>query len=1045
MPRSLTAFCCLIAFCWLFVQPVQADPVYEFIVEADSLARTDEDLLGDLVERQAILVGAAVGQLLDVAFQIRADDAAAAAENVTLARTIAGLHHARGGTDVPGTLIDTYVGWTDEQLATKARAAALEAQAAEARGAGDPERDAALLEQAEETYASIGDRRAVAINRGTQGVAHWYAGDWAAVQAAYERALEARRAIEDRILEGRTLNGLGTASRQQGRLEDALTWYHRAIALRERTGDAVGLATSLNYAAQCEQMLGRIGRARTLLERALPILDASGDDRRRIEALHAVGGLYRTMFRLDRAVDAFERALSMIEAAPEYEAGIRLDLAGALREKGRVRDAVDQVRRAEELADGQGDVFFENQLASERGLAFLALGELDRATGELERARELAIETGISEFVAQSELNLANALTETGQIDRALELALHASGAAREADSPRFEILGAQVAVDALDILGRHEEALELANSTIERHSEAEPTLVAVLRSSRGNVLKELGRLKAAREEFQVVRHDLVRTGRRDSEWIPLIGIGDSFESLAPDSASVYYEKAFASLERHRAAAASGAVQTGFLSDQKGKVYLDVTHFYAQQSRRWDRDRWSALAFRTAERARARGLLELVTQSMEAEEDPEIAVLLDELYALEDDDESTLEKRQRVQDEISRRFDAELAVTAPWAGDASAIVGPSELGETLDEDTMALVYAVGEEASYVWAIDGDGHELKELVGRAGLQERVVALREALLTPGYGDRALGSEAHALYKELIEPVASRLRGKDRLWIIPDGVLFEIPFEVLLSEDPGDRPDWQSADYLARDRRIGYAPSANLLVALREEAATQNDAVLALGDPDFSGLSLRAGTTEELPPLPQSRAEVETLVRLRDDTVTLLGADATEGHLRAALQDRHPSIVHLATHGLVDREDPSLTSVALAADSDNAEDGYLYTLEILALPLDAQLVVLSACDTGRGKLERGEGTVGLTRSFLAAGAKRVVASLWPVADASTSLLMQSFYEELLDRGHDPDDALARAREELWKKRETAHPYYWAPFVLMGSDAPLPADVRG
>lgn len=1027
------------ALCSLVVRPAAADPVVDFLVEADSLIATgDEDAVGAFVEREALIVGAAVGRLLDIAFEIAGEDPDAARENVALARRIADADRT---SDVPSSLVDTYEEWTEAQRATKARAIALEADAAVARQDGDAARDVELLREAEALYASIGDRRAVAINRGTQGVAHWYAGDWAEVEASYGRALEARRAIEDRILEGRTLNGLGSAHFQQARYEEALVWYGRAIELRERTGDAVGLATSLTYASNCEQALDRLARARRLLERALPVLEGSGDAKRRLEALHSVGVLYRETGRVADAVRTLEEAVAALDAAPEYEAGIRLDLAAALRIQGRVREAREEIGRAAEAAGDVPEPGFAFRLAIERGLAVLALGDLDRAEQELDAARELARDLEVAEWEALAEASLANVLIEAGRTDTAYRTARRALDRAREAGSLRYELLATQTAADALQRMERHDESLALVDSVTSRHADATDGLLTNLRVTRGNALAALGRYADARREFRAVRRSVIENGRGELAWIPTVGIGDTFESLAPDSARAYYDRAFASLERHRAATASGAVQTSFLADQRGRLYQEITHFYASLVDRRGTAPWSALAFRTAERARARGLYELVTRAVDTDDDPEIAALLERLYAIDEADAVQADERQAIQDELARRFDAKLAARAPWAAGQDSIPGPDALGRALDDDTVALVYAVGEDATWLWAIDRTGHELHRLPGRTALQERVVALREALLTPGFGDRALGAEAHALYRTLIAPVASRLR--ERIWIVPDGVLFEIPFEVLLAEEPGDRPDWRRADYLARDRRIGYAPSAQLLLTLRDRTAAGSGRLLALGDPDFGTLAVRAGTTEALPPLPQSRAEVEALVELRQDaTVTLLGDAATETGLRRGLASASPSIVHLATHGLVDREEPSLTSVALGRDPASAEDGYLYTLEILALPLDAELVVLSACDTGRGKLERGEGTIGLTRSFLAAGARRVVASLWPVADASTSRLMQTFYEELLEAQRPVDEALRRARARLWSERETAHPYFWAPFVLMGSDAPLPPE---
>ena len=1041
----------VLLLCSLFVRDATADPVVRFIVQADSLAGIDApSLLRDSVAENADLVGAAVGQLLDIAFEIEDEDQSGAAENVELAARLAGLHTGNGGSRVPGQLVATHRDRSDAERETKRRARQLEAEAAEARSAGDAARDVELLREAQALYESIGDRRAVAVNLGTQGVAHWYAGDWAAVESAYERALEARRTIDDRILQGRTLNGLGSVHFQQNEFEEALRWYRQAIELRERTGDRVGLATSLTYASNCEQALGRLVEARSLLERAVPVLEASGNDRRRLEALHSVGVLYRNMQRTGDAVQALREALALIDVAPEFEAGIRLDLAGALREQGRLREAIEEVARVEALAGDEVDTRFAFRLSTERGQALLALGDVDRATEELATARDLALELDVPGFVALARTNVAVARANVDDHEGALETARRALDLARESGAVLQELTAARVAADALVALERYDEALDLTGATLARHPDLEADLTVGLRATRGNALTSTGRYGVAREELRAVRAALLRNGRAELEWIPLTGIGDSFETLAPDSARAYYEAAFGALERHRAAASSGALRTGYLAAQRGTLYESVLHFYAQQAERRDRRAWSSLAFRTAERARARGLLEMVTRSFEADDDPAIAALLDSLYTLdrsERTDGTEAERRRRLQERLARRYDARLAETAPWLQAGGSLAGPDDLSARLDADTTALVYAVGQEVSYLWVVDADGHTLHELPSRSALQRRVVTLREALQAPGFGDRALATEAHALYRALVEPAAGRIEGRDRLWVVPDGILFEIPFELLLTEDAGDRPDWEDARYLAREVAIGYAPSATLLLQLREEgaaAATAN--VLAVADPDFTTLAARVGTGGELPPLPQSRQEVEILRGLRgDETVGLIGADATEAAFRRGLEAHRPSIVHLATHGLVDREEPALTSVALARDPDGAGDGYLYTLEIMALPLDTELVVLSACDTGRGKLERGEGTIGLTRAFLAAGARRVVSSLWPVADASTGRLMARFYEELLRRERSVAEALNRARAALWSERETAHPYYWAPFVLMGSDASVPDPGRG
>ena len=141
----------------------------------------------------------------------------------------------------------------------------------------------------------------------------------------------------------------------------------------------------------------------------------------------------------------------------------------------------------------------------------------------------------------------------------------------------------------------------------------------------------------------------------------------------------------------------------------------------------------------------------------------------------------------------------------------------------------------------------------------------------------------------------------------------------------------------------------------------------------------------------------------------------------------------VVHLATHGLIDPAEPMRSSVVLGPDG--LDDGYLHSLEILSMQLDRPMIVLSACESALGRLERGEGVVGLTRSFLAAGSRGVVASLWPVADESTATLMSEFYYALWKK-YSAAESLRQARAALLATEEWSHPYYWAAFIPIGTE---------
>jgi CHAT domain-containing protein len=239
------------------------------------------------------------------------------------------------------------------------------------------------------------------------------------------------------------------------------------------------------------------------------------------------------------------------------------------------------------------------------------------------------------------------------------------------------------------------------------------------------------------------------------------------------------------------------------------------------------------------------------------------------------------------------------------------------------------------------------------------------------------------------------------------------------------------------LAGDREVVHAPSATTWLVLRGEGGRRGEGVLAAGDPDYGtargpegALLLREGAG--LSPLPGTRAEAEAV-----GDVVLLGRDATEGGvLKAARSRPRWRAVHLACHGLVNPEQPLLCSLALSPG--DAEDGFLTTLEVMRAAIPADLVVLSACETGRGTSYRSEGVVGLARAFMLAGAPRVIVSLWKVDDEATRALMVRFYERWNPRdgsaGLPASTALKRAMEFVESHEKWKHPYYWAAWQLWG-----------
>jgi CHAT domain-containing protein/Tfp pilus assembly protein PilF len=1048
----------------------QVDPVTAFLTTMDSLARTgDEAALRGVLAERALLVGAGVGQLLDVALEDGdAGDADAESEKLDFADRLARLHEDLGGSSGPLDLVHLYRAFTPEQRGARTAAKKIETRAAEARGRGDYDAAADLLQQALKSYEGLGDLRSEAVAWGSLGVVQWYRGDFDAVRAAYQKALQARRAIEDRILEGRTLNGLGSVSYATARYEDALTYYEQAAALRERTGDLAGLGTSLTYLGNTHLALGQVVDAKEQYQKALAILGRLHQPVKMLELLTSIGDLYVSMGRWGKARENFEQALGLCRQTEshELETQIHVKLAILLRQTGGIEEAREQLDLASTLLEQFPNPQLRIQVHRERGLLHLILGENDLARDDILASVKIAEETGDAAWRMDTLINLGQLYLELRAFPQALATADRAQALAEEHEDLRTQRNIAVLRGDVHQFAGEFALAADQYARALEQ-DERDGFTSLLAADELGLAMARAGteQYEAAREGYRRVMELATTSGQRDLTTSAILGLGDSFEKSDPDSAFIYYERGLDVMEAAWARAGGAALRTSFLSTDRGRVYEEITRFFARQHRIDPTAGWSERAFQTVERARARGLLDLLDHSFASAESASLEAALDSLYRLDDASAHDRAEQHRLEERIARL--RRESVRSSWAdlADSAAVASLEAVRQALPPDGVLLEFAVGDSASFLWAIDSTGTDLVELPDRRQLAESVRRLRDALARPGAADEALRASARALYRTLLEPVEAHLHAGHALILVTDDVLLELPFEVLLREDPAPGAAWRDLAFVARDFAPVYAPSSSIVLELaraptahatgygadRDTAAGGDprpaDALelLALGDPDYTTLEPRPGESSvALPPLPHTREEVLAITGSSPDgegstprRLALLGPEATEARLKIELRRGSPRLLHLATHGLLDPIEPSRSCVVLGRSKDDAEDGYLHSLEILTLPLDCDLVVLSACESARGRIERGEGVVGLTRSFLAAGARSVVASLWSVSDVSTARLMASFYAGMLDEAQPPARALQRARLVLLDSDEFGHPFFWAPFVLMGASS--------
>jgi CHAT domain-containing protein len=331
----------------------------------------------------------------------------------------------------------------------------------------------------------------------------------------------------------------------------------------------------------------------------------------------------------------------------------------------------------------------------------------------------------------------------------------------------------------------------------------------------------------------------------------------------------------------------------------------------------------------------------------------------------------------------------------------------AEIQALLPEGTTLLEYYAGEGGVYVWIVDRTRFKLVQLPGdRPSLMNQVRNFRGAITKQAPIGNVQG-QAAALYRRLIEPALADIQGQ-RLLIVPHGVLHYLPFGALRS--PGRR-------WLVQDFALSTLPSACVLRYLTDKGAGAPAGTLVMGNPDL-GAELA---------LPWAEREARMVGQQEKGSTVFVRADATEAQAKKLLPT--VGIIHFATHGELSETDPLSSAVLLVPGE--GEDGRLEVREVFGLDLHAKLVVLSACETGLGKLSRGDEVVGLQRAFLYAGTPAVVTTLWKVDDKATYDLIRAFYSKLESAG--TVEALRQAQLETMATYP--HPYQWAAFNLTGA----------
>jgi CHAT domain-containing protein/Tfp pilus assembly protein PilF len=825
----------------------------------------------------------------------------------------------------------------------------------------------------------------------------------------------------------RVLQSMGVAYGLQRRFDLALDSYNKSLALSEKTGDQNLTALTLNSIGLAHASAGHQQLGLEFYEKARVLSERINDKSVLHMALNNIATIYISQGRFAEALVDLQKSLKVMEElgseADRRSMAYKLQNIGLIyRRQGQLDQALAYNLKSLQILSEIDDKFGVANLQNNVGVTYKAQGLFDQSMEWFQKSLRGYESLNNTPGIARALNNIGDAYRLQGHLAEALE-PLQKSLQLREANKDRGGICL------TLNNLGRlyedqhkYAEMLDVSRRTMalaEQIFDREDLWDAQDRA--GRALLALGQPEEARKSFlaaistiESLRREVAGGEQQQQSFLenklsPWLGVIDILVSQQK------YTEALV-----------------FAEQSKARVLLDALQGGRNEFRRSLSD-----AERQTEEERRLALVTLNSQlSNEVRRDKVDATRVAQL-------KSDLDKARLAYED----FETSLYVSHPelkvQRGEAP-IITPEALATLLpDPKTALLEYVVGDKQTYLFVVSRsvngsqpDIHLYRVPIERTELAKQTESFRQQL-----AKRELGFRGNAvkLYELLLKPAEVQLRDKTNLIIASDNTLWDLPFQALVTD---------TNHFLIEQTAISYTPS---LTVLREMAkrkkidstASNAPTLLALGNPKLgsetikrAALTLRDG---KLDPLPEAEQEVKALGRLYGPSRSkvYIGAEAREDRFKA--EASVAKVLHFATHGTLNNASPMYSSLALAAGGPD-QDGLLEAWELMQLDLHADLAVLSACETARGRVGAGEGMIGFSWAMFIAGVPSIIVSQWKVESAGTRDLMVNFHRTLVtEQGSRKENttksaALRQAALKVLKNPETSHPFYWAGFVLVG-----------
>ena len=891
-----------------------------------------------------------------------------------------------------------------------------------------------FLEQALQLERGSGDRLGEGKTLNVLGLLSWDEGNYDAAIANFRRAGEFARAAGDKKLEGSSLNNLSLVYDEQGDYDTSLKQYRRVLELYRDVDFPRGVGDTLGNIGGVHLLLGQFREALGYYQQALVISEQLESKAAMSQDHGNIGLCLLGLGDVDAAIGHLDQAIELAQ-----QAGMRQDQAywfrvkgNGLVDKGRYDLALLNYRAAlaiYERVDAKAELL---ETLHDSGRLHLLLGDAASAEHDLRRALEMArtigLERGITlNLVALGDLEFRRQRAETAVAlyDEARQRAA-AAGVQHAQALALLRLARVNRAQQRLEQASKQtDEALAIARKISGRDLESEALY------SQAELARAQRRFDRARVQSRAAETAQSSIGDPELLWQILLGRARAQEAGGDVSGAIVSLEAAARLiEGVRGRLQETRYRSGYVED-KFEVYLELMRLQLKQGRPED-------AFSTAERLRARSFVEQLggraTVPLNAGDRRKELELRERVRGLQrsladtgDDGAPAYPERamSRFSQELARaekEYAAFLDDHARVHAASGAAPTAQSVRQRLAPDQGLIEYVVGPEHVIAFVLTSRAMQVKTWPLREpDVAARIELLRDLVRRPG--DDHWRKPAARLSEALLDPIEQSgwLDGVTRLYLVPHGVLTYVPFALLPRSAATD------SDLLVDRYTITHLPAAAAL--LRASPGVDRKRSLLAVAPSRGGLRHA----------PEEARAIDAL--FRPNARTLIGAEATEGRFKRIAGDYQ--MLHLATHGHFNRTSPLLSGLELEADG--GEDGILRVHEILDLPLQANLVTLSACDTALGSgyfadTPAGDEFVALNRAFLAAGSASVMATLWQVDDKASVALMKQFYGRLrtsIDEGN-AASALAQAQRALRRSTQLGHPYYWAAYIVVGQGGP-------